>query len=90
MRYIKVTWTHNFVDEPVLYLSELGEDDYETRRVQFFRDGHSEWADQDHETSTTGLSEIPFLEPEEISKQSEFSAKLINADEFEQAWNAAQ
>jgi hypothetical protein len=81
-----VAWDHNFADDPVLYLSELGDDGYETRKVQFYRDGRSEWADGSHETASVGLSEIPFSSVEEISSQSEFSAELIEPDEFERAW----
>jgi hypothetical protein len=81
-----VEWNHDFSDDPVLYLSELSDDGYETRKVQFYRDGRSEWADESHETASVGLSEIPFPPVEEISSQSEFSAELIAADEFERAW----
>ncbi|MFE9606846.1 DUF6881 domain-containing protein [Streptomyces hokutonensis] len=87
MRYVKVAWDHDFADDPVIYLSELGDDGYETRKVQFYRDGRSEWADEIHETATVGLSEIPFPSLEEISSQPEFSAELITVDEFENAWS---
>jgi len=87
VRYVKVAWDHDFADDPVIYLSELGDDGYETRKVQFYRDGRSEWADEIHETATVGLSEIPFPSLEEISSQPEFSAELITVDEFENAWS---
>lgn len=87
MRYVKVAWDHDFADDPVLYLSELGDDGYEVRKVQFYRDGRSEWADEGHETATVGLSEIPFPSVEEISSKSEFSAELISVEEFERAWS---
>jgi hypothetical protein len=70
VRCVKVTWEHDFADDPVLYLSEFGGDGYETRKVQFYRDGRSEWADESHETANVGLSEIPFPSLEEISSQS--------------------
>lgn len=70
----------------MLYLSELSDDGYETRKVQFYRDGRSEWADGSYETATVGLSEIKFPALEEISCQSEFDAELIDPKEFEQAW----
>ncbi|GAA3206936.1 DUF6881 domain-containing protein [Actinocorallia longicatena] len=90
MRYVKVTWQHEFDDEPILYLSELGDDGYETRKVQIFRDGRVEWADEQRETATVGLSEIPFPSLEEISNQPEFEAEEIGAEEFEQAWLEAR
>ncbi|WP_372457308.1 DUF6881 domain-containing protein [Streptomyces olivaceus] len=86
MRYVRVAWRHDFADDPVLYLSELGDDGYEIRKVQFYRDGRAEWADESHETTTVGLSEIPFPALEEISSQPEFDAKLIDLKGFEQAW----
>lgn len=86
MRYVKVAWHHDFPDEPVLFFSELGEDGYEIRKVQVFRDGRSEWADESHETASVGLSEIPFPPVEEISSQEEFDAEEISADEFEGVW----
>ncbi|MGW7433211.1 DUF6881 domain-containing protein [Streptomyces sp. NPDC054861] len=89
MRYVKVTWDHDFADDPVLYLSELGDDGYETRKVQFYRDGRSEWADESSETATVGLSEIPFPPLEEIASQSECTAKVITPEEFESAWKGA-
>ncbi|MEV6285894.1 hypothetical protein [Kribbella sp. NPDC051770] len=90
MKYVKVAWNHDFVDEPVLYLSELGDDGYETRRVQFYRDGRAEWADRDHEATTVGLSEIPFPALEEISSRPEFDAGPIGAEEFELAWDRSR
>ncbi|MER8199226.1 hypothetical protein AB0407_35890 [Streptomyces microflavus] len=89
MRYVKVAWVHDFADDPVLYLSELGDDGHETRKVQFYRDGRSEWADGSFETATVGLSEIPFPPLEEISSQPEFTAQVITPEEFERAWNEA-
>ncbi|MFD9057065.1 DUF6881 domain-containing protein [Streptomyces albidoflavus] len=89
MRYVKVAWVHDFADDPVLYLGELGDDGYETRKVQFYRDGRSEWADESFETATVGLSEISFPPLEEISSQPEFTAQVITPEEFERAWNEA-
>ena len=86
MRYVKVAWSHDSDDDPVLYLSELGDGGCETRKVQFYRDGRSEWADESHETAAVGLSEIPFPALEEIFSQTEFDAELIDPKEFEQAW----
>lgn len=90
MRCVKVTWEHDFADDLVLYLSELGGDGYETRQVQFYRDGRSEWADDSHETANVGLSEIPFPSLEEIYSQEEFGAELVDSEGFERAWIEAQ
>ena len=90
MRYVKVACDHELEDEPVLYFSELGEDDYETRKVQIYRDGRSEWADESKEDEKVGLSEIAFPPVEDISMQPEFTAEEISADEFESVWRASR
>ena len=90
MQYVKVEWAHEFDNEPVTYLSEIGNDRYETRKVQIYRNGRMEWSDETHETATVGLSEVPFPSLEEISSQAEFTASLIDASDFEPAWNRAK
>lgn len=75
MEYVKVHWSHSFEEEPVIFLSELGDDRCENRKVQIYRDGRSEWADEAHETATAGLSEIEFPDLVEISSQPEFTAE---------------
>ena len=90
VRYVKVVWEHDHADEPVLFLSELGEDDYETRKVQTYRDGRSEWADAEHESDAAFLTEVPFPSVEEISEQPECSAEAITAEEFERAWRRSR
>lgn len=39
MKYIDVAWRHDFADEPVRLVSELDELRFETRKLEFFRDG---------------------------------------------------
>ncbi|MGW5922138.1 DUF6881 domain-containing protein [Nocardia fluminea] len=90
MRYVKVAWHHDFDDEPTLYFHEVGDDNWETRRVQIYRDGHLEWADENHETPTAGLAEIEIAPVDEIGSQPEFDAEEISAEEFESQWSAAR
>lgn len=88
--YVKVRWYHDFDVEPVLVLSELGSDRYETRKVEQYRDGHLDWADANRETDTIGLGEIPFPDLAEINAQPDFHAEPITAEEFEAAWRRAR
>ncbi len=90
MRYVNVSWDHDFAEDHVLYISELGDDSYETRKVQIYRDGRSEWADPNHETATAGLAEISFPPVKEISSQPMFRAQAITAGEFNRAWDKAR
>lgn len=89
MWYSRVAWHHDLPSEPVGYLSEVGEDGWEVRRVQSYRDGRLEWADGSRETDTVGLSEIP-VDFDDIESQPEFQAFKISAQEFEEAWARAR
>jgi hypothetical protein len=90
MKYVRVEWHHEFEDEPVTYFSELGDDRYEVRKVQVYRDGRMEWADEGHETASVGLSEISFPDLAQISSQPEFDAESIDQSEFERIWSSAR
>ncbi|WP_433523839.1 DUF6881 domain-containing protein [Nocardia pseudovaccinii] len=87
MRYVKVAWHHDFEDEPVEYFHEVGDDNWETRRVQVYRDGHVEWADETDETATAGVAEVPIAPIEEIAQQPEFEAEEISRGQFEREWS---
>jgi hypothetical protein len=88
--YMKARWHHDFDDEPVQLFSEIGDDDYEVRKVDVYRDGHLEWADAAHETDTIGLGQVPTPPMEEINAEAEFTAVRIDAAEFEAVWSAAR
>ena len=89
MEYWKVHWLHDFEVEPVTLLSEIGEDGYEVRKIQQYRDGRLLKADSHHETAEIGLSEIPVGQIENVAAQPEFSAFVISRDEFEDVWSRA-
>ena len=88
--YVKVCWDHDCADDPVELFSELGEDRYEIRKVEVYRDGRTAWADAGRETDSTGLGQLPFPCLEEIGSQPEFSAEEITAAEFEAVWARAR
>ncbi|MGC7097261.1 DUF6881 domain-containing protein [Amycolatopsis lurida] len=89
--YVRVKWKHDSDDDPVWYLSELDEDGYETRKIQIYRDGRSEWADGNHETDSVGLAEIAFPGVDVVNAMPDFDAEEITAAEFGLAWrNAAR
>ncbi|MBV9026901.1 MAG: hypothetical protein JO362_24595 [Streptomycetaceae bacterium] len=89
MKYWRVEWHHDFRDEPVVIYNEIGEDGYECRKVQKYRDGHLAWADEQYETDEIGLGEVPVGTLDEVNKQPEFSAVEITADEFTKIWREA-
>ncbi|GLY38589.1 hypothetical protein Amsp01_046130 [Amycolatopsis sp. NBRC 101858] len=87
--YLRVRWEHDFADDPVAIVSEIGPDGYERRKVEFFRDGRLGWADEEHEVGGTGLGQVVVPPLEEIDAQQEFAASRVEATEFDQAWARA-
>ncbi|MFD4193128.1 DUF6881 domain-containing protein [Amycolatopsis thermoflava] len=49
-------WHHDHPDEPVLLYSETG-DGYESRKVDLFRDGRQDYADESTSIGTTFLGQ---------------------------------
>jgi uncharacterized protein DUF6881 len=84
--YQKVIWKHQFPDEPILLYSEVSDDGTETRKIEVFRDGRTQYADADKSTGDTLLSEKPLPSVEEIRDQKEFSICVIQEMEFEEIW----
>ena len=89
-RYLKVLWYHDVLGDPVVLFSEIGDDGYETRKVDQFHDGRLEWADATRETGLTALGQFPTPPIEEIAADEEFSPSAITAEEFEQVWTSAR
>jgi hypothetical protein len=89
MRYQRVHWRHEFDDEPVVLYSEISDDGVETRKVEQYRDGRMDYADADHSTGSTLLSEKAMPELVEIASQPEFTPAAITPEEFEAVWGQA-
>lgn len=80
MLYLKVEWHHNFDDEATVMYSEVDSSGYESRKVEQYRDGHLDWADEESSTGKT----------EGIAAQDEFTPAIIDVDEFERALRRAK
>ncbi|UUV33745.1 hypothetical protein NQK81_09905 [Amycolatopsis roodepoortensis] len=90
--YLRVVWSHDFGEEPVEILGEIGSDGYECRKVERFRGGRAGWAgwaDEKDEVGGTGLGEVPVPPLAEINAQPEFVAVRITGAEFGRAWRRA-
>lgn len=87
-RFQRVVWHHEFDDEPVLLISEVT-DDWETRKLEIFRDGRVQYAGPDGQTGDTGLGLVPMPSIEEINQDSEFTAVSIAEEDFERQWQTA-
>ncbi|MEU2724641.1 DUF6881 domain-containing protein [Streptomyces smyrnaeus] len=89
MKCWRVHWHHDFDDEPVVMYSQIGDDDYEARKVEIFRDGRMGWADEAGSYGGTGLGEIPVGPIADVREQADFTAWVISAEEFDAAWSRA-
>ncbi len=86
MRYIDVNWVHESEEYPYRLISEIGEDQFEVRKLEFFRNGNIGFASDTNNTESTvlGIVEVPPLE--EINSDKEFQGKNISKQEFELLW----
>jgi len=86
MRYIDVLWHIGLDEEPYRLVSEIGVDNFEVRKIDFFRNGEIGFASEEANTSNTmlGTVEVPTLE--EINTDDEFTGKNISATDFEILW----
>jgi len=86
MRYIDVKWIHGNREVPTRLVSEIGEDEFETRKLEFFADGSVTYASTAIRSGDTvlGTVEVPLLE--EINKDKEFKGIEINQSDFEELW----
>jgi hypothetical protein len=90
MNYIHCLWIHNFVDEPVVLVSELDENRFETRKVEYWRDGRVNLADENTpENNVVQLGLYPIDSLEDINSDRQFYAVEITKEDFERHWSLA-
>lgn len=88
MKYIKVIWMHSFDDEPTELYSEIDDERYETRKVEFLS-GNIIFSDESTPLELTTLGELPLPSLQEINKDPQFKAIYIERVEFERVWQNA-
>lgn len=88
MRYIDVKWIHNFEEEPIRLVSELDFAGYETRKLEFFRDGRVGFASAAGASPGTELGTVPVQSIGEINGLGEFEGMTIKVMDFEVLWSA--
>jgi hypothetical protein len=90
VRYLAVRWLHELDDEPIVLYSEIDDEGNEVRKVEEYRSGRLDVADEATETASTVLSETPVPSLEQIDAQAEFEARLITKGEFDGVWRRAR
>jgi hypothetical protein len=86
MRYLYVKWIHKDPGSPVHLYSEIGDDDYERRRLEVWADGRKGFADASEEKGGTVLSSMPVPSLKDIAAQPEYQPKAIDAEDFQKLW----
>lgn len=86
MRYIDVYWQHDWPNQPYRLVSEIGDDQYETRKLEFFTTGQVGYAFADTSMHSTQLGEIAIPSLAEINCQQEFQGKTIDVQQFDKLW----
>jgi hypothetical protein len=86
MVYLKVTWVHEFDDEPFLLYSELDKNRSEIRKIEIYKDGSFGIATTNFEFGGTMLSKEPIPSIEDIKEDSQFLPCIITEYEFEEIW----
>ncbi|CAN7480240.1 hypothetical protein LJR260_004367 [Variovorax paradoxus] len=86
MEYIDVLWKHLDNEYPVRLVSELGEDRFELRKLEFFADGTVDAASGDRETERTRLGLVAVPPLGEINQDQQFEGSAISQGEFEALW----
>ena len=89
VRYQRVTWHHDVADEPTVLWSEITDDGLERRKVDEYRDGRLDYADENGGSGPTLLGDQPIPPIDEIDTKDEFTAAAVSRAEFESVWARA-
>lgn len=85
---MKVIWQHIFEDEPYAFYSEVDVNAYETRKIEFLKNGTLlGFASGDLTWGDAMLSDQMIPSVSEINEDDAFDTIEITAQEFENIWN---
>ena len=79
MKYIDVKWLHESEAYPVRLKSELNDQRFETRKLEFFRDGKVGFASANGATKGTDLGLMVVPDLEEINSDPQFQGSEIGS-----------
>jgi hypothetical protein len=87
MKYIDVAWLHESDSDPFRLVSELDDQRFEVRKLEFFRGGAIGFASGTTSTQGTGLGIAPVPELKDINSDAQFQGVEIGPQEFEFLWD---
>jgi len=86
LKYIDVLWLHTHSEEPFRLVSELDDQRYEVRKLEFCANGIVAYATEETETQNTRLGTVPAPPLEEINEDPQFRGTSIEGEAFEALW----
>jgi len=89
MKYIDVRWLHENELDPIRLVSELDAENFEARKLEFFRDGSVGYASESGASRGVELGVAPVPSLEEINHDEEFQGIEISKFDFEKLWSGA-
>ena len=85
--YIDVIWHHDDPAYPVRLVSELDENRWEQRKLEFYRDGRVGAASEVGTRLDTALGLVPVPSIDEINQDREFTARQMEPSTFRVLWS---
>jgi hypothetical protein len=89
MKYLAVKWKTSDPTNPIEMFHEVGDDGWETRKVEAYPDGKLDLADDNRKTGETWLSPEKMIEIDEINEDPQFAAREITKSEFDEVFRNA-
>ncbi len=86
MNYIDVTWYTPDPEYPIRLVSELDENGFETRKLEYFRNGRVGFAVATASAHGCVLGKMAVPPLSQINADGEFTGVAISKDVFEQLW----
>lgn len=86
MRYIDVKWLHQNEEYPIRLVSEIGPDNFEIRKLEFFKDGRCGFAYKSAASLGVELGSATVPTLDEINTIGEFDGEEIDRSDFEKLW----
>ncbi|MCW3466582.1 DUF6881 domain-containing protein [Chitinophaga nivalis] len=87
MEYLKVSWQHQFDDEPVALYSEINACRLENRKIELYPDGSFGLANTSFHFGGTVLCDTVMPMMEDICDDTQLVPEFISREEFELLWN---
>ncbi len=87
MKYIRLKWEHSNPDEPVWIFSEVDASGKELRKIECFRNGFCDVANDTVRSGSAALTTVALPDLKVLTRDPEFEGVEISREEFEQVWN---